>query len=86
MLLNDKVYKILKWFAQYLGTISALTIFLGVILGISTSAYNKTGGGTDGVMNVDTSNPAKDVYNLQLNGAVEDLANKSQVTFKVNKV
>ena len=65
MLLNDKIYNILKWIAQYLlpalgtlyfalssiwglpygeqiiGTITAVDIFLGVVLGISTNAYIK---------------------------------------------
>ena len=109
MLLDDKIYKILKWIAQYLlpalgtlyfalatiwglpygeqivGTISALTIFFGVILGISTSAYNKSGLGTDGTLQVDTSDPNKDTYRLQLNGDVTDLAGKDKVIFTVDK-
>lgn len=108
MLLNDKVYKILKWIAQFLlpalgtlyfalatiwglpygeqivGTISALTIFLGVILGISSSAYNKSSP-SDGILQVDTSDPNKDTYRLQLNGDVTDLASKDKVVFTVDK-
>lgn len=66
MILNNKVYDILKWIAMYLlpalgtlyfalagvwglpygeqivGTITAVDTFFGVILGISTSQYNKT--------------------------------------------
>jgi hypothetical protein len=65
MILNDKVYKILKWVTQIalpasatlyfalagiwgfpfgeqvVGTIAALTTFLGISLGISTHQYNK---------------------------------------------
>lgn len=65
MKLNNKVYDILKWIAQYLlpalgtlyfalagiwglpygeqvvGTITAVDTFIGVILGISTTQYNK---------------------------------------------
>ena len=65
MVLNNKVYDVLKWIAQLLlpaiatlyfalaqiwefpygeeivGTISAIDVFLGVILGISTYVYNK---------------------------------------------
>lgn len=66
MLLNNKVYNILKWIAQIglpalgtlyfalasiwgfpyaeqiVGSITAIDVFLGVLLGISTKAYNKT--------------------------------------------
>ena len=66
MLLNNKVYNVLKWIAQYVlpglgalyfalasiwglpygeqivGTITAIDVFLGVILGISSNTYNKT--------------------------------------------
>lgn len=65
MILNNKVYDVLKWIALYLlpaigtlyfalagiwglpygeqvvGTITAVDTFLGVILGISSSQYNK---------------------------------------------
>lgn len=68
MKLNDKLYNVLKWVAQFLlpalgtlyfalagiwglpygeqvvGTIVAVDTFLGVILGISTSNYNKLKG------------------------------------------
>lgn len=38
---------------------------------------------TDGEIIIDTSNPEKDIYRLQLNGPVEDLHTKHAVTFKV---
>jgi len=38
---------------------------------------------TDGEIIIDTSNPEKDIYRLQLNGPVEDLHTKRAVTFKV---
>lgn len=38
---------------------------------------------TDGEIIIDTSNPEKDIYRLQLNGPVEDLHTKHTVTFKV---
>lgn len=109
MLINDKVYSILKWTIQYflpsigtlyftltsiwglpygqqvLGTISAINIFIGVVVGISSSTYKKSGAGTDGVMLVDTSNPDKDVYLLQLNNEAIDLTKKEVISFKVNK-
>ena len=38
---------------------------------------------TDGEIIIDTSNPEKDIYRLQLNGPIEDLHTKHAVTFKV---
>lgn len=68
---------------QIVGTITAIDAFLGVLLGISTSAYKKEDH-TDGVMVVDTSDPQKDVYRMELNSEPEVLATKSAVTFKVD--
>lgn len=109
MLINEKVYKIIKWIVLYLlpaigtlyfsisqiwgipnaeqvlGTITSVTIFLSMILGLSSSAYKKAGSGTDGVMLIDTSNPDKDVYLLQLNNEAINLAKKETIYFKVDK-
>lgn len=69
---------------QVVATIVALDTFLGVILGISTAAYNKTeAAASDGVMHVDKSNPEKDVYWLELNTPVSSLGDKKIVTFAV---
>ena len=69
---------------QIVGTISAVTIFLGVILGISSATYVKSGANTDGTLQVDMSNPEKDIYRLQLNSDLSDLADKSKISLKVN--
>lgn len=66
---------------QIVGTITAIDAFLGAILGISTVQYKKAGG--DGVMVIDTTDPEKDVYSLELNDDPANLANKSSVTFTV---
>lgn len=63
---------------QVVGTISAIDAFLGVILGISTKNYNG-----DGTLNIDTSDPEKDIYKLELNVPVEELSGMKSVTFKV---
>lgn len=109
MLINDKVYNIIKWFVVYflpalgtlyfsisqlwgiphadqvLGTITSVTIFLSMVMGLSSSSFKKNGLGTDGVMLVDTSNPDKDVYLLQLNNEATNLAEKDIISFKVDK-
>ena len=65
------------------GSIAALTAFLGVVLGISKSQYDASGAGVDGDMIIDTSDPLKDTYRLSLNIPIEDLADKDQIIFKV---
>lgn len=68
---------------QIVGTITAIDAFLGVLLGISTSAYKKEDH-TDGVMVVDTTDPNKDIYRMELKSEPETLATKSAVTFKID--
>ena len=69
---------------QIVGSISALTIFIGVILGISSRTYIKSGADTDGTLQVDVSNPEKDIYRLQLNSELADLADKAKISLKVD--
>lgn len=61
-------------------TLSALDVFLYAVLGMSKKNY-----AGDGNLIVDTSDPEKDVYNLEVNGDLSELANKKSVTFMVNK-
>ena len=63
---------------QVVGTITALDTFLGVLLGFSSSAYDG-----DGTMIIDTSNPDRDIYRMELNNPVEDLSDKDSVTFRI---
>lgn len=63
---------------QILGTITAIDLFLGAILGISSSKYEG-----DGTMIVDTSNPDRDIYRMELSNPVETLSEKDSVVFKV---
>ena len=66
---------------QVIGTISAITAFIGCILGISSSNYSG-----DGTMIVDKSDDAVDVYRMELNRPVETLGEKDSVTFNVKVV
>ena len=63
---------------QVLGTITAIDLFLGAILGLSSSKYEG-----DGTMIVDTSNPDRDIYRMELSNPVETLSDKDSVVFKV---
>lgn len=63
---------------QIVGTLTAIDTFLGILLGISSKNY-----AGDGIMIVDTSNPEKDVYRMELEDDVENLSQKEYVTFRV---
>ena len=64
---------------QVVGTITAIDTFLGVLLGISSANYKG-----DGSIVVNTTDPEKDVYRLELNYPVTNLSEKKNVTFKIN--
>lgn len=68
---------------RVVGTMTAIDVFLGVVLGISTMNYNKSGHDVDGDMIVDTSHPDKDVFRMALNGDPSDMVGKRKVTFRV---
>lgn len=69
---------------QVIGTIAAVTTFLGVLLGISTRAYANVPPSYDGVISVGT-NPDTGVktYSLELDSDPEQLDQKSSVTFRI---
>lgn len=67
--------------SEVVGTLSAIDIFLGAVLGISSSNYNG-----EGTLEIHSDPEAdKDVYRLMLNVPVESLADRDSVTFKVSK-
>lgn len=68
---------------QIIGTITAIDIFLGVILGISTGQYKKSDMASDGQLLIDTSNPLKDIYRLDLGDNLDGLSDKKTITLKV---
>lgn len=68
---------------QILGTIAAVNIFLGVILGISTKMYNAGPNKYDGALVVNDIDPHIDTYSLEMMGPLEDLKDKSQITLKI---
>ena len=68
---------------QVLGTITSLALFLGILLGISSRQYQASDERTDGSLIVDTSNPEKDVYRLDLTTQLDDLPGKNEIVLKV---
>ena len=69
---------------QIVGTISAVTIFLGVLLGISAATYIRSGADTDGTLQVDMRGVEKDIYRLQLNSDLPELTEKKRITLNVD--
>jgi hypothetical protein len=68
--------------AQVVGSISAIDALLGTALHLSSSSYKAV---SDGKIVVDKSDPAKDVYRLVLDTAVEDLEKKTAIRLDVTK-
>ena len=67
-------------------TIAALTTFLGVFLKIQRGAYNKSDASKDGALVIDTTNPTKDSYSLEIYTPLADLEAKDAIVLKVNNV
>ena len=68
----------LPYGAEIGATLFAIDLFLGVLLGISKSNY-----GGEGTLIVNTDDPDKDIYNLELNVDPAELPNMKSVTFIV---
>jgi len=66
---------------QIVGTITAADTFLGVLLGLSASQYNKA---SDGTLEIDTNNPEKDTYRLNIATPLEDLKDKTTLTLNID--
>lgn len=70
---------------QVVGTISAVNVFLGVVLGISTKAYNNSDVRFDGEVDVVEENDGKKTFVLALYNEPDQLQSMDEVRFKVNK-
>jgi hypothetical protein len=68
---------------QVIGTLAAIAVFFGVLLGLSTKAYNASEAKYDGNVVVQTTDTGVKVYSLELNGDPATLDQKDSVTFKV---
>lgn len=68
---------------QIVGTLAALAIFLGVLLSISSRAYNSSDARFDGTLAVNHVNDDTKMFSLELNAQPEELEGKDSVTFKV---
>lgn len=68
---------------EVIGTITAIDVFLGILLGLSTSSYNKSDLASDGELVVDTQDPLKDTYSLVVSTPLAELETKKAITLKV---
>lgn len=71
----------LGYIEEVVGTIVAIDTLLGVILQISTTQFNKTG--TDGTLQIDTSNPEKDLYLLNIK-TLDNLAARKTIMLSID--
>lgn len=69
---------------EVVGTITAVDLFLGLLLGQSSKAYNNSDARFDGSIDV-TEVDEKKMFSLNLDSDPNDLSEKDQVVFKVNK-
>lgn len=68
---------------QVIGTITAIDIFLGALLGFSKKSYEKSDAKYDGALVVDTTDPDKDIYRLEIDAPLVDMNNSDAITLKV---
>lgn len=70
---------------EVVGTIMAVDLFLGLLLGLSNVQYNKSGARFDGQIDVQETDAVK-TYSMEVKGDPEVvLQEKDELTFKVNK-
>ncbi|MCA1806541.1 MAG: phage holin [Actinobacteria bacterium] len=70
---------------EVVGTIIALTAFLGVTLGLSNASYKKSGARFDGSIDVWEDEDTKQ-FMLNMDDDPYELEKRDQVVFKVNRV
>jgi len=68
---------------QIMGSIVAVDFFLGTLLGISSRTYNNSDARYNGQLVVDTRDPSKDVYSLNLDKPLDELRNEDSLVLKV---
>lgn len=73
----------LPYAEQVVGTITALVLFLGVLLGYSKHYYDLSAEKYDGNLVVDTSNPTKDTYRFDFTTPLEKIEGKKEITLKI---
>lgn len=68
---------------EVIGTITAVDAFLGVLLGLSTSSYDKSTAKYQGIINVVTKPEGGKLYDMVYNGDPDLLDQEKQALFKI---
>jgi len=68
---------------EIVGTIAAVNVFVGLVLGLSTKTYNNSDAKYDGTIDVTKTDDVK-TFALNLHSDPDQLDQQKAVTFKVN--
>ena len=68
---------------QVVGSCAVVATFIGVVLGISSTNFDKSGAAYDGNVVVHETKEGKKLYSLEFDGDIEHLDEKDSLTFKV---
>lgn len=71
---------------KVIGTNAALATFFGIVLGLSTKAYNTTEKYAGQIVLKIDEETGKKLYSLELDGDPEELDQKKEVTFKIGSL
>lgn len=69
---------------EIVGTVVAVSTFLGVCLKISNVSYHRSEKSNDGILVVDQSDPSKDKYLLDITTDLNDVAASDRIVLKVD--
>lgn len=69
---------------QVVGTLAATTVFLSLLLGYSKKSYVASEAKYDGALVVDTSNPDKDIYSLEVTTPLDEVNNSNHILLKID--
>lgn len=67
------------------GTLAVVATFIGVVIGISASTYEKLGKGYDGDVVISTTEEGKKLFALEIDGDPLELEQQGSIRFRVTK-
>jgi hypothetical protein len=76
----------LPYTTQILATISAITLFLGVIQGLFERSNAARGKQYDGALVIDKTDSTKDTYSLEVTTPLSELGKKMHIVLKVENL
>lgn len=70
---------------QVMGTLAAINVFIGGLIGRSSASYKSSGAKYAGVINI-SDGDSKITASMDLNGPAEELLQQSEATFKITPI